>query len=108
MWHIWFKCRISSNDERGNDNEIISCNIEEAYTNLKLDFEGWDYKNSPRPQQPAFFKWLKKHLAQGYAVAVMIMSAVSRTSSSRTTSRPSIAACSAQIGSTSVTLTLQP
>eukprot|EP00937_MAST-01D_sp_MAST-1D-sp2_P000592 g592.t1 len=57
----------------GNDNEIISCNIEEAYTNLKLDFEGWDYKNSPRPQQPAFFKWLKKHLAQGYAVAVMIM-----------------------------------
>ena len=41
-------------------------------------------------------------------VAVMKMSAVGRTSSSVRTSKPSIAACSAQIGSISVTITRAP
>jgi hypothetical protein len=41
-------------------------------------------------------------------VAVMKMSAEETTSSSRTTSKPSIAACSAQIGSISVTFTRAP
>ena len=41
-------------------------------------------------------------------VAVMKMSALSITSSMVTTSKPSIAACSAQIGSISVTTTRQP
>ena len=41
-------------------------------------------------------------------VAVMKMSAVSTTSSSVATWKPSIAACSAQIGSTSVTMTRAP
>ena len=41
-------------------------------------------------------------------VAVMKMSAVPTTSSSVTTWKPSMAACSAQIGSTSVTTTRAP
>ena len=41
-------------------------------------------------------------------VVVTKMSAVAATSSSVTTSNPSIAACSAQIGSTSVTFTRAP
>ena len=41
-------------------------------------------------------------------VVVMTMSAVGAASSRVTTSKPSIAACSAQIGSTSVTLTRAP
>ena len=57
----------------GHDNEILSCNIEEALTNLKIDFEGFDYKNEPVPQTKAYFKWLKAHLAGGNAVAWMIM-----------------------------------
>ena len=57
----------------GHDNEILSCNIEEALTNLKLDFEGFDYKNTPLPQTKAYFEWLKAHLAAGNAVAWMIM-----------------------------------
>jgi hypothetical protein len=44
----------------GHDNEILSTNIKEALTNLKIDFEGFDYVNEPLPQQPAYFKWLKK------------------------------------------------
>jgi len=57
----------------GHDNEILSCNIEEALTNLKIDFDGFDYKNTPLPQTKAYFKWLKAHLAAGNAVAWMIM-----------------------------------
>jgi len=28
----------------GNDNEILSCNIDEAWTNLKLDYDGFDFE----------------------------------------------------------------
>merc|ERR1719197_559613 len=34
----------------GNDNEILATNIELALTNLKLSYEGFDYKNLPTPQ----------------------------------------------------------
>merc|ERR1712072_43871 len=57
----------------GHDNEILSCNIEEALKNLKIDFDGFDYKNTPLPQTQAYYKWLKAHLAAGNAVAWMIM-----------------------------------
>ena len=57
----------------GNDNELLSCNIAEAWTNLKLDFEGFDFAGTPLPQTQAYFKWLKAHLASGNAVAWMIM-----------------------------------
>jgi hypothetical protein len=57
----------------GHDNEILSCNIEEALKNLKIEFEGFDYKNTPIPQTNAYSKWLKKQLVSGHAVAWMIM-----------------------------------
>lgn len=57
----------------GHDNEILSCNIEEALKNLKIDFDGFDYKNTPLPQTKPYFQWLKSHLAAGNAVAWMIM-----------------------------------
>ena len=56
-----------------HDNEILSCNIEEAWNNLKVDYEGFDYLNTPIPQTAAYAKWLKAQLVQGYAVAWMIL-----------------------------------
>lgn len=57
----------------GHDSEILSCNIAEAWTNLKIDFDGFDYKNTPVPQTNAYFQWLKSHLAVGHVVAWMLM-----------------------------------
>jgi len=57
----------------GHDEEILSCNIAEAWTNLKLDFDAFDYKNAPLPQTQLYFKWLKSHLAAGHVVAWMLM-----------------------------------
>ena len=57
----------------GHDNEILSTNIEEAFRNLKIAYEGFDYVNEPLPQQDAYFKWLKKQLVAGYPVTWMIM-----------------------------------
>jgi hypothetical protein len=57
----------------GHDTEILSCNIEVAWTNLKFDFNAFDYNNTKQPQTTAFTKWLKKQLLDGYVVAWMIM-----------------------------------
>jgi len=57
----------------GHDEEILSCNIAEALTNLKIDFEAFDFANTPTPQTDAYAKWIKKQLVSGYAVAWMIM-----------------------------------
>jgi len=57
----------------GHDEEILSCNIAEAWTNLKIDFDGFDYKNTALPQTKAYFQWLKSHLAAGRVVAWMLM-----------------------------------
>lgn len=57
----------------GHDNEILSTNIDLAFKNLKINAEGFDYNNEPLPQQPAYFKWLKKQLVAGYPVTWMIM-----------------------------------
>eukprot|EP00935_MAST-01C_sp_MAST-1C-sp1_P001351 g1351.t1 len=56
-----------------HDHEILSCNIEEAFNNLKIEFEGFDYVNEPRPQQDAYAKWIKKQLVAGFPVTWMIM-----------------------------------
>ena len=56
----------------GHDNEILSTNIVEALTNLKITFDEFDY-NQTRPQQNAYASWLKKHLVSGNAVAWMIL-----------------------------------
>ena len=45
-----------------HDSEILSCNIEEAWTNLKVHYEGFDFKNTPLPQVVPYAKWLKKQL----------------------------------------------
>jgi hypothetical protein len=37
----------------GNDNEILATNTEGALTSLKIEFEGFDYKNLPTPQASA-------------------------------------------------------
>jgi len=57
----------------GHDNEILSTNIDEAFRNLKLSAEGFDSALEPLPQMPAYFKWLKRHLANGDPVLWMIM-----------------------------------
>jgi len=57
----------------GNDNEILATNIELALTNLKLTFEGFDYKNLPTPQLDSGRKWMKQQLVAGNALVQMIM-----------------------------------
>lgn len=57
----------------GNDNEILSTNIEEALRNLHLTFEGFDYTNYTAPMQDQYFMWLKKQLVQKRPVVWMIM-----------------------------------
>lgn len=48
--------------------EILHTNIDEALTNLKLDYEGFDWQNSTQPQNIAYKKWLKYHLVNGAPV----------------------------------------
>ena len=57
----------------GNDNEILSCNIVEAWTNLKLSFNAFDFENTPLPQEDAYLSWLKEQLVAGHALAWMIL-----------------------------------
>jgi hypothetical protein len=57
----------------GHDEEILSCNIDEALTNLKISYEGFDYKDTPLPQTTEYAMWLKKQLVAGHTVAWMIM-----------------------------------
>jgi len=56
-----------------HDNEILSPNIDEALTNLKLKAEHFDYRHETTPQQNAYFKWLKGQLVQNRTVVWMIM-----------------------------------
>mmetsp|Transcript_96653 Transcript_96653/g.279014 ORF Transcript_96653/g.279014 Transcript_96653/m.279014 type:complete len:368 (-) Transcript_96653:59-1162(-) len=57
----------------GNDEEILSTNIDLALANLKLKSEGFAYKELPTPQADAYRAWLKKKLAAGHGVVWMIM-----------------------------------
>lgn len=57
----------------GNDEEILSTNIDEALSNLKIDGKGFDFKNTPIPQQSSYFAWLKQQLVAGRTVVWMIM-----------------------------------
>ena len=57
----------------GHDNEILSCNIEEAWNNLKIDFDAFDFENEKTPQKDAYYKWLKQQLAAHRTLAWMIM-----------------------------------
>ena len=57
----------------GHDSEILSCNIDEAWKNLKIEYDAFDYNKAPTPQTAAYAKWLKAQLVQGHVVAWMIM-----------------------------------
>ena len=72
-WISQQQVRDHTSDCGGHDEEILSCNIEEAYKNLKISYDAFDYVNTPLPQHDAYFKWLKAHLAAGHPVAWMIM-----------------------------------
>lgn len=65
--------RSHTSDGGGNDHEILSTNIEEAFKNLKIKAEGFDYVNQPVPQNEAYYKWLKAQLVAGHPVTWMIM-----------------------------------
>jgi hypothetical protein len=56
-----------------HNSEILTPNIEEAFSRLKLKVEGFDYKNLPHPHQDAFFSFLKKQLVAGNPVTWFIM-----------------------------------
>jgi hypothetical protein len=57
----------------GHDEEILATNIDLALTNLKLKFEGFDYKHLPTPQTDTYRKWIKGKLSAGHGVVWMIM-----------------------------------
>jgi len=57
----------------GNDNEILSTNIDEVYHNLKLAYNGFDYRNYTAPMNKEYYRWLKSQLVQGYPMVWMIM-----------------------------------
>lgn len=57
----------------GNDEEIVETNIELALRNLKIEFQGFDYKHLPTPQSDAYLKWIKSKLAAGHGIVWMIM-----------------------------------
>lgn len=52
--------------------EVGALNINETVTNLKLDFDEWDW-TSPKPQSSRYKSWIKKHLAQGHPVVWFVM-----------------------------------
>jgi len=65
--------RDHTSDGGGHDAEILSTNIDEAYKNLKISVDSFDFEKEPLPQQDAYAKWLKKQLAAGHAVTWMIL-----------------------------------
>jgi len=57
----------------GNDNEILDTNIDLAWTNLKLKYESFDFKHESLPQLDGIRTFMKKQLASGNVVVMMIM-----------------------------------
>ena len=55
-----------------HDEEILDTNIATAWTNLKLKFEAFDYRHEPPPQVDAIRSFMKKALAAGHVVVMMI------------------------------------
>jgi hypothetical protein len=74
-WISQQQVRDHTHNAGGNDEEILAGNIDDALKNLKLKASGWDWKNSPAPQntKTGYFKWLKKQLTAGNTVVWFIM-----------------------------------
>lgn len=51
----------------GGGYEVLPTNVKEATQNLDLRVDEWDFR-APKPQAPAFKRWLKSHLAQGHPI----------------------------------------
>jgi hypothetical protein len=47
--------------------EVLPSNVAESARHLKLKYHEWDY-SQPKPQAPAYKRWLKLHLSQGHPV----------------------------------------
>jgi hypothetical protein len=60
---------------QSHDEEIIDTNIAKAWTNLKFKFESFDYRHEPTPQTDGIRKFMKKELAAGNVVVMMIQKA---------------------------------
>lgn len=73
VWVSQQQVRAHTVDGGGHDQEIVETNIELALKNLKLTFDGWNYKTQPTPQLDAYLTWVKSHLTQGHGVVWMIM-----------------------------------
>jgi hypothetical protein len=58
-----------------HDEEILDTNIVKAWTNLKFKFEAFDYRHEPTPQVDGIRKFMKKELAAGNVVVMMIQKA---------------------------------
>ena len=56
-----------------SDLQVGTLNINQTATNLKLDFDEWDYMGAPKPQSTAYKAWMKKHLVQGHPVIWFVM-----------------------------------
>lgn len=59
----------------GNDNEILDTNIEMALTNLKLKFEAFDFRHEATPHVDKIRKFMKKEMAAGNVMIMMIQKA---------------------------------
>ena len=77
VWISQQKVRDATVDGGGHDHEILATNIALALKTLKLEFEGFDYKEQPVPQADAYRGWIKRQLAAGHGIAWMIMLEVS-------------------------------
>ena len=70
--------RKATNHGEGHGNlkdgfEILPTNIEQAMGNLHLTFNSWDVMGQPKPQSPAYKKFLKRELSKGHPVVWFIM-----------------------------------
>lgn len=52
--------------------EVLPSNVAETVRNLKLTCDEWDYMQ-PKPQAPAFKKWMKSHLVLGHPIVMFPM-----------------------------------
>lgn len=59
----------------GNDNEILDTNIDQAWQNLKLKYESFDFRHEATPQIDKIRTFMKGQLAAGNVVVMMIMKA---------------------------------
>jgi len=53
--------------------EVGTVEIGGALEAMKFEYESWDHENMPKPQGPAYLRWLKSHLVAGHPVVWFIL-----------------------------------